>query len=346
MKFEIPHIDEKMFEIAEERLSNLTKPIGSLGRLEEIAKKIVAQKNNPFPKIEKKAVFIFAGDHGITEEGVSLYPKDVTYQMVFNFLSQGAAINVLCRLARFDCIVVDVGVDYDFGEKEGLIVKKVLKGTRNFTRGPAMDKESALKLIEIGRELGHMCAEKGYDLVVPGDMGIGNTSASSAVISVLLKKPVKEVVGRGTGIDDETLKKKIEVIEKGIEVNRPKSNDPIDVLSKVGGAEIGAIAGFILGAAERRITVVLDGLISCCGALVAERLEPKVKGFLFAGHKSEEIGQWAVLDELGLKPILDLGMRLGEGTGGVLASLVIEASLKLYNEMATFDEASVSRKLK
>ncbi|MCS7281619.1 MAG: nicotinate-nucleotide--dimethylbenzimidazole phosphoribosyltransferase [Desulfobacterota bacterium] len=345
MRFEIPKLNEELFLFAEERHSNLTKPKGSLGRLEDFAKRIVAQKNDPFPEIKKKAVFVFAGDHGVTEEGVSAYPKEVTYQMVYNFLRGGAAINVLSRFAGFDCIVVDVGVDYEFEKHEGLIVRKVMRGTKNFVRGPAMTKEQAETCIEIGRELAHRCAEDGYDLLVPGDMGIGNTTASSAVIAVLTGRPVGEVVGRGTGIDDEGLKRKINAIERGLEINRPYANDPIDVLSKVGGTEIGAIAGFILGAAEKRITIVLDGLISCAGALIAYKIEPKVKDFLFAGHRSEEKGQWACLSELGIEPILDLGMRLGEGTGGVLASLLIEASLKIYREMATFDEASVSKKL-
>lgn len=345
MRFVVPSIDEKLFQLADERLASLTKPLGSLGRLEEIAKRLVAQKNELFPSIRKKAVFVFAGDHGVTEEGVSAYPRDVTYQMVYNFLRGKAAVNVLSRFAGFDCIVVDVGVDYDFEEREGLLIRKVLKGTRNFTKGPAMDRESAERCIQIGRELAHMCGDKEYDLVVPGDMGIGNTTPSTAIISVILDLPVKEVVGRGTGIDEKGLKRKISAIEEGINVNRPRKEDPIDVLSKVGGAEIGAIAGFILGAAERRIAVVLDGLISCAGALIAAKLEPKVVEFLFAGHRSEEKGQWAVLSELGLQPILDLNMRLGEGTGGVLASLVIEASLRLYREMATFEEASVSKKI-
>lgn len=345
MKFQIPNSNYNLLLVAEERLENLTKPKGSLGRLEDIAKKLVVQKDEPFPQIRKKAVFVFAGDHGVNEEGVSAYPKDVTYQMVYNFLNGGAAINVLSRFARCDCVVVDMGVEYDFEEKEGLLIKKVVRGTRNFTKGPAMERKDAERCIEIGREIAHDCAKKGYDLVVPGDMGIGNTTASSAIISALLGKPAKDVVGRGTGIDDETLKRKIEVIEKGIRVNKPNSNDPIDVLSKIGGAEIGGIAGFILGAVENRISVVLDGLISCAGALIANRLEPKVQNFLFAGHKSEEKGQWAVLSELNLEPILDLGMRLGEGTGGVLASVIIEASLKLYREMATFEEAAVSKKL-
>lgn len=344
MKLEIPPLERQLLHLAEERLNNLTKPIGSLGRLEEFAKRYVAQRNERFPEIKKKVVFVFAGDHGVVEERISAYPKDVTYQMVYNFLNGGAAINVFSRFARCDCIVVDVAVDYDFEEKEGLLVRKVMRGTRNFTKGPAMEKGEAKRCIEIGRNLAHEYAEKNYDLFLTGDMGIGNTTPSSAIIAVLSNKPAREVAGRGTGIDDRTLERKIEIIEMGIKRNNPDSNDPIDVLSKIGGAEIGAIAGFIIGASEKRIPVVLDGIISCAGALIAYKIEPRVRDFLFAGHRSEEKGQWAVLDELGLKPILELNMRLGEGTGAVLASLIIEAGLRAYREMATFEEASVSKK--
>jgi nicotinate-nucleotide--dimethylbenzimidazole phosphoribosyltransferase len=346
MEFSIPSIDEALFSFAQERLDSLTKPKGSLGRLEEIAKRIVAIKGERFPNIRRKAVFVFAGDHGVTEEGVSAYPKEVTYQMVFNFLRGGAAINVFSRFANMDCFVVDMGVDYEFGDYKGLITKKVLRGTRNFTKGPAMTKEEAKRCIEIGRDLAHTYADFDYDLFCIGDMGIGNTTASSAIIASLLSKKPKEVSGRGTGVDEEGFARKIAVIVKGLEVNKPDPNDPIDVLSKVGGAEIGGMAGFILGATEKRKVVVLDGLISCASALIAYAIEPKVNNFLFAGHRSEEKGQWVALKHMNLEPILDLKMRLGEGTGAVLASIIIEAAIKMYNEMATFDEAQVSKKLK
>lgn len=343
MRFRIPDIDRAFFDSAKSRLDNLTKPVNSLGKLEEFARRIVAIRGNLMPEIKKKVVCVFAGDHGVVEEGVSAYPKEVTHQMVYNFLRGGAAINVLSRFANFECLVVDVGVDFEFGDEKGLIRRKVLYGTRNFVKGPAMEKEEALRCIEVGYDVARYCKELGFDLFVPGDMGIGNTTPSSAVIAVLLNQDVERVVGRGTGIDDEGLKRKVEVIKKGIEVNSPDPSDPIDVLSKVGGCELGAICGFILGACEDRIPVVLDGLISCAGALLAYKIEPKVKDFLFAGHKSREKGQLAVLKEIGLEPILDLDMALGEGTGGVLGSIILEASIKLYREMATFDEASVSK---
>lgn len=345
MKFSIPDIDRKFYDLAKMRLDNLTKPVNSLGKLEEYARRMVAITGKLLPEIPRKVVCVFAGDHGVVEEGVSAYPKDVTYQMVYNFLRGGAAINVLSRLAKAECMVVDVGVDFDFGNEEGLIRKKVLRGTRNFLKGPAMEREDAIRCIEAGYDVAKYCREQGFNLFVPGDMGIGNTTPSSAVIAALLGEDVEKVVGRGTGIDDEKLKRKIEVIRKGIETNRPRADDPVDVLSKVGGCEIGAICGFILGACEDRIPIVLDGLISCAGALLAYKLEPKVKEFLFAGHKSREKGQSLVLKEIGIEPILDLDMALGEGTGGILGSIILEASVRLYREMATFDEASVSKSL-
>lgn len=335
-------VDSRWYDTAQKRLDNLTKPLGSLGRLEEFAKRLVAIFENNMPVLNKKAIFTFAGDHGVTEEGVSAYPKEVTSQMVFNFLRGGAGINVLARHAGADVIVVDIGVDYDFKDVEGLIHMKVVRGTRNFTKGPAMTKEEALKCIEVGIELANAYSKKGYKIFCTGEMGIGNTTPSSAIASALTGRPVEEVTGRGTGIGDEALKRKIEVIKKGIEINRPDTSDPIDVLHKVGGAEIGGIAGLILGAAANRIPVVIDGFISTAGALIAYRLKPETKDYMFAAHKSQEIGHKVMLDEMGLRPILDLDLRLGEGTGAALAMLLVEAGLKIYKEMATFQEAGVS----
>lgn len=345
MKVLIPSLNGSLLALADKRLDSLTKPKGSLGRVEELVKRFVIARGDSSPRIRKKAVFVFAADHGVTEEGVSAYPKEVTYQMLLNFLRGGAAINVLSRFAEVDCFVVDVGVDHEFGEEKGLIVRKLRRGTANFTKGPAMAREEAERSLEVGRELALIHAEMGYDLFCTGDMGIGNTTASSAIIACLLGMEPKEVTGRGTGVDDDGLRRKIEAIEKGLALNRPDPSDPIDVLSKVGGLEIGAIAGFILGSAEKRVPVVLDGLISCAAALIAYRVEPRIETFLYAGHRSEERGQWSVLEHLELRPILDLEMRLGEGTGAVLASLIIEAAVRLYNEMATFEEAGVSNRL-
>lgn len=341
----IKSVNPEWYNIAQKRLDNLTKPPGSLGRLEEFAKRLVAITENRSPLIDKKVIFTLAGDHGVTEEGVSAYPKEVTRQMVFNFLRGGAGINVLARHAGADVVVVDIGVDYDFGELEGLVSMKVIKGTRNFTKGPAMTKDEAIKCLEKGIELANGYSKKGYKLFGTGEMGIGNTTPSSAIVAVLTGMPVSDVTGRGTGITDESLKRKIEVIQKGIRVNKPNPEDPIDVLAKVGGAEIGGIAGLVLGAASNKIPVVIDGFISSAGALIAYCIEPKTRDYMFAAHNSVEIGHKAILDKLGLRPILDLDLRLGEGTGAALAMLMIEAGLKIYKEMATFGEAGVSNEI-
>jgi nicotinate-nucleotide--dimethylbenzimidazole phosphoribosyltransferase len=341
----IKSVDKQWHEIAQKHLDNLTKPLGSLGRLEEFAKRLVAISENKSPSINKKAIFTFAGDHGITEEGVSAYPKEVTSQMVFNFLRGGAGINVLARHAGADVIVIDIGVDYDFRDIEGLVKMKVIKGARNWTKGYAMTRDEAIRCIEIGIELANGYAKKGYRIFGTGEMGIGNTTPSSAVASVLTGMPVSEVTGRGTGITDESLKKKIAVIETGIKLNNPDPADAVDVLSKVGGAELGGIAGLILGAASNRMPVVIDGFISTAGALIAYCMEPASVDYMFAAHNSVEIGHKTMLDKMGLRPILDLDLRLGEGTGAALAMLMIESGLKIYKEMATFGEAGVSNEI-
>lgn len=338
-------VNPEWYERAQKRLDNLTKPPGSLGRLEEFARRLVAITEEAMPSINKKAIFTFAGDHGVTEEGVSAYPKEVTAQMVFNFLRGGAGINVLARHAGADVVVIDIGVDHDFGEVEGLIHQKVIRGTRNFTKSPAMSRDEAMKTIEVGIRLADAYAKKGYRLFGTGEMGIGNTTPSSAIAAVLTGRPVEEVTGRGTGISDEALKRKIQVIKRGIDVNKPDPSDPVDVLSKLGGAEIGGIAGLILGAAAHRIPVVIDGFISTAGALIAYCLKPEVRDYMFAAHNSVEIGHKAMLEKMSLKPVLNLDLRLGEGTGAALAMLMIEAGAKIYKEMATFSEAGVSNEI-
>lgn len=340
---EIISVNGKYYEIAQKRLDNLTKPQGSLGRLEEFARRLVAITENPMPDIDKKVIFTFAGDHGVAEEDVSAYPKEVTGQMVLNFLRGGAGINVLARHAGAEIIVVDIGVDLDFENADGLVSKKVIRGTKNIVKVPAMTREEAEKCIQVGIELASEYAKKGYKIFGTGDMGIANTTPSSAIASVLTGRSVKEVTGRGTGIGDDALRRKIKVIEDAISVNRPDTADPIDVLSKIGGAEIGGITGLILGAAANRIPVVVDGFISTAGALIAYCIEPNTKGYMFASHKSQETGHKAMLEKIGLSPILDLDLRLGEGTGAALAMMIIDAGLKIYKEMATFGEAGVSK---
>ncbi|MBI4684411.1 MAG: nicotinate-nucleotide--dimethylbenzimidazole phosphoribosyltransferase [Nitrospirae bacterium] len=352
---QIASINGKFNELAQKRLDNLTKPLGSLGRLEEFAKRLVAITENTMPVLDKKVIFTFAGDHGVADEGVSAFPREVTRQMVFNFLNGGAGINVLARHAGADVVVIDIGVDFDFdpsvsplakgGIKGGLFVsRKVISGTKNMRKGPAMTREEAERCIHAGIALAYEYSKKGYRIFGTGDMGIANTTPSSAIAAVLTGKTVSEVTGKGTGIGDEALKNKIKVIEESIVLNKPDAKDPLDVLSKIGGAEIGGIAGLIIGAASKRIPVVVDGFISTAGALVAYCIEPKTRDYMFAAHNSVEIGHKIMLEKIGLRPILDLDLRLGEGTGAALAMLLIEGGLKIYKEMATFGEAEVSEK--
>ncbi len=340
-------------EEAQNRLDSLTKPRGSLGRLEEFARQLAAITGEKMPVLDKKVVFTFAGDHGVADEGVSAFPKEVTPQMVLNFMHGGAGINVLARHAGAEVVIVDIGVDHDFGDAPAslsfsrggsgaFVSRKVVSGTKNMRRGPAMTRQEAEKCIEVGIELAGEYAGKGYHIFGTGDMGIANTTPSSAITSVVTGRPVEEITGRGTGIDDAAWKKKVQVIRDSIAVNRPDPSDPLDVLCKIGGAEIGGIAGLIVGAAANRVPVVIDGFISGAGALIAYLLEPKTRDYMFAAHVSQETGHKSVLEKLGLRPVLDLGLRLGEGTGAALAMPVIEAGLRIYREMATFAEAEVA----
>lgn len=328
--------------LAKRRLDRLTKPPGSLGRLEELALWYVGITGKiPTPPL-KKAVFVFAGDHGVAEEKVSAYPKEVTAQMVRNFLHDGAAINVLARQAGADVRVIDIGVDHDFGRSPGLIDRKIARGTRNMKQGAAMSRKKALSAMAVGCELAEEEARRGIHLLGTGEMGIGNTTASSAITAVLTGAPVEAVTGRGTGIDEPTLRVKRAVIQEALRVNRPNPHDPIDLLAKVGGFEIGGIAGLLLGAAAHRIPVVLDGFISTAAALIAVALAPETKEYLVSAHRSAESGHRIALAKLGLDPLLDLNMRLGEGTGAALGMGLVESAVRILTEMATFDEAGVS----
>lgn len=340
----IKPLDKSYFEKAQKKLDSLTKPLGSLGRLEELAKRLVAIKEDLRPPVEEKVIITMAGDHGIIEEGVSAYPQEVTRQMVLNFVRGGAAINVLARHSGASVRVVDMGVAGAFEKDLPIMNKKVAHGTKNFVRGPAMTRGEAVQSIENGIRAVIEIKEEGLDVVGTGDMGIGNTTPSSALASVFLGIPVCEVTGKGTGLDDEALLHKMKVIEKGISVNRPDPKDPIDVLSKVGGFEIGGIAGVVLGAASMRIPVLVDGLISTAGAFLAYQLCPTVKEYMFSAHSSVEAGQGKMLAKMGLHPLLHLNMRLGEGTGAALAMGLIDASIEILNEMATFESAGVSEK--
>ena len=323
-------------------LDNLTKPKDSLGRLEELAKKYILIHGNLRPPLPQKTVLVFAGDHGVTEEGVSAFPKDVTYQMVYNILSGGAGINVLARHVGAGVMVADIGVDYDFPELAGLIRCKVARGTRNMIRGPALTRDEALSAILKGAELAKDAISNGTTLLSAGEMGIGNTTPASALTAVFCDKAARDVTGRGTGISNEALSHKTEIIEKALERHRPGPHDPIGTLAAVGGLEIAGICGVILGAASRKTPVVTDGFISTAGALVAHALQPLVRDYLFASHQSVECGHSVQMEHLGLKPVLDLDLRLGEGTGAALAMGLIEAGLKIYLEMSTFQGAKVS----
>jgi len=325
------------------RLDQLTKPQGSLGKLEDLAIQLAAITGDPFPSAERRAVIVMAGDHGVCDEGVSAYPQEVTAQMVRNFLEGGAAVNVLARQARAEVVCVDVGMKSGL-DHPGLVQRNVRRGTDNFARGPAMSRCEALMAIGAGVRVVDDLAERGYGLLATGEMGIGNTTASAALMAVLAGVDPGEAAGRGTGLDDEGLRRKIEVIRTAIRANEPDPADPLDALAKVGGLEIAGLVGVMLACAARRLPVVLDGFISCAAALVALRLAPAAKPCLIASHLSAEHGHRRLLEELGLSPLLHLDMRLGEGTGAVLCFHLIDAALAALKEMATFDSAGVFRR--
>lgn len=329
---------------AQARLDRLTKPQGSLGRLEELAAQYAMITGEMKPAVPRGAVFTFAADHGVAAEGVSAYPSEVTPQMVFNFLRGGAGVNVLARHAGVDVRVVDIGVAYEFGTVPGLIQKKVMRGTNNLLSEPAMSRAQAEQAMMVGIELATEAIEQGLGLIGTGDMGIGNTTASSAITSVMTGRPVAEVTGRGTGIDDAAHARKVTVIQQALAVHRPDRTDALDVLSKVGGLEIAGLAGLMLGAAAARVPVVLDGFIAGAAALIAVGLQPRSRDYLIASHRSVERGHQVILDYLGLKPLLDLDLRLGEGTGACLGMSLVFAAIKIMTEMATFGEAGVSER--
>ena len=340
----IEKIDFSMAEKTQMRLDNLTKPRGSLGRLEELAKQVVEVTKNENPTLKNKVIFTMAGDHGITEEGVSAFPKEVTPQMVYNFVRGGAGINVLASHVGARVVVVDAGVACDLKPHSALVIKKVNYGTKNMAKGPAMTRDEAVKALETGIEVFREELARGIDIIGTGDMGIGNTTPSSAIASLVTGEAVEEMTGRGTGIDDKGLSSKIAIIKKAISTNNPDANDGIDLLSKVGGFEIGGLAGLILAAAANRTPVVIDGFISGAAALIACQLEPKVKDYMIAAHCSVEKGHKRVLEHMGLRPLLDFNLRLGEGTGAALAMGIVEASVKILTQMATFQGAAVTQK--
>jgi nicotinate-nucleotide--dimethylbenzimidazole phosphoribosyltransferase len=341
----IGSLDEAAMCKAQERLDNLAIPRHSLGRLTRLARVVAGITGNARPPFKHKVIFTMAGDHGVVEEGVSAFPQQVTKEMVHNFVRGGAAINVLARHVGARVVVVDMGTAADLGDlvKAGKIVsKKVAAGTRNFARHRAMTREQAVQAIEAGIRTVGEAGGAGLDLMGVGDMGIGNTTPSSAIIAAFSGRPAREVTGRGTGIDDATFDKKVQVIERALAMHKPDPADALDVLSAVGGFEIAGIAGAVLAGAARRVPVVIDGFIATAGAVVAVHLAPQVKDFIIASHRSVEVGHRVMLTHLGLHPLLDLDLRLGEGTGAALGISLVEASIKIMTEMLTFDEARVT----
>jgi nicotinate-nucleotide--dimethylbenzimidazole phosphoribosyltransferase len=328
-------------EAARQHLDGLTKPPGSLGRLEEIALRLAVLRGGP-PRIEHPAIFTFAADHGVVSEGVSAYPQVVTAQMVENFLRGGAAVNVLARQAGARVIVADFGVANPIGRSPELISRPIAAGTANMAVGPAMTRVQAVHALEAGARLALEAIDAGVDLLGTGEMGIGNTTAASAITAAITGEAPERVTGRGTGVDDASLARKISVVTRALAVNAPDPRDGLDVLAKVGGFEIAGLVGVILAGAARRVPVALDGFIAGAAGLVAVALAPAARPALFAAHRSVEPGHAAVLAHLGLVPYLDLGMRLGEGTGAALFIHLARAAALVWNEMASFKSAGVS----
>jgi nicotinate-nucleotide--dimethylbenzimidazole phosphoribosyltransferase len=329
---------------AHAHLDVLTKPLGSLGMLEDLAAQMVSIRQGDFAVPLRKAVYVFAADHGVTTEGVSAYPSEVTRQMVLNFLADGAAINVLAKMHHVELNVVDVGVNADFQGINVLLHHKVRSGTRNMLHEPAMSGEELTQALEVGLKLAVEAKTKEQSLVAVGEMGIGNTTAASVITSILTQEPVALVTGKGTGLNATAHAHKLKIVEAIVQKHFQAgvTPEPLDVLRRVGGLEIAAMTGFILGAALHQIAVVVDGFISTAAAAIAFSIEPHVRGYLFAGHQSVEPGHRVLLEYIDIKPILSLNMRLGEGTGAVLSMPIIESAMELYNQMATFASAGVS----
>jgi nicotinate-nucleotide--dimethylbenzimidazole phosphoribosyltransferase len=331
---------------ARHRLDNLTKPIGSLGRLEALAVQMFSIYSGNVPLPLRRGVYVFVADHGVAAEGVSAYPQEVTAQMVRNFLCGGAAVNVLARLHEAELTVIDVGVDAEFEDTPGLERAKVRRGSRNMRREPALSQQELAAALDVGIRMASRASENGEHLVAVGEMGIGNTTSASAITSLVTKLPPGEVTGRGTGLDMAGKNRKLNIIRRSLKLHfesMDAMSEPLEILRCVGGLEIAAMTGFILAAAANRIAIVCDGFISTAAATVAFTIAPEVQEYLFAGHCSDEPGHRHLLKHMGLTPILNLGMRLGEGTGALLAMPLIESAVRLFAEMATFSSAGVSK---
>jgi nicotinate-nucleotide--dimethylbenzimidazole phosphoribosyltransferase len=344
----IEPLDQPAIAAARTRQDVLTKPRGSLGRLEQLAIQIAGITGRSLPATTHKLVLVAAADHGVVAEGVSAYPQAVTAQMVANFLRGGAAISVLARQAGARIVVVDVGVASDLQaltgiqSTAGLLIRKVCPGTANMARGPAMTVEQALAAMRVGVEVVEAELDRGLDILALGEMGIGNTTAAAAIATVLIGRKPTELIGRGTGLDPVGMARKLAVVERALKVNRPDASRPLDMLAQLGGLELATLAGAALAAAANRRPVLVDGYPSTAAAMVAAALVPAVRPYLIAAHRSQETGHQAMLDWLGLEPLLDLELRLGEGTGAALALMLVEAACNTMREMATFGEAGVS----
>jgi len=340
----IQELDEVAMAAARARQDILTKPPGSLGRLEELSIQLAGIFGREIPTVKDKVIITMAGDHGVVEEGVSAFPQEVTPQMVLNFLHGGAAINVLARHVGARITIVDMGVAAEVEPHPDLVDKKIAPGTANMTVGSAMTREQAEQAILAGVEVLEAEIEKGMDIVGTGDMGIGNTTPSAAIAVALTGVEPAKIAGRGTGVNDEGLKRKIDAIERALAVNKPDPKDGLDVLAKVGGFEIAGLVGVILGAAANRKPVMVDGFISTAAAMIAVTIAPVVRSYLISAHRSQEYGHGQMIEWLGLKPLVDFDLRLGEGTGAALGIFIAEAACKILAEMATFAEAGVSDK--
>jgi nicotinate-nucleotide--dimethylbenzimidazole phosphoribosyltransferase len=345
----IEPIDQEWISKAKERTAQLVMPTRALGRLHDISERLCAIQRTLQPSIERKAVLVMAGDHGVVNEGVSAYPQEVTGAMVQTFLAGGAGINAISRHVKAEVFVVDMGIIAELGGvdlpgSDHLITHKIAPGTANFTEGPAMSRQEAEQAIVLGFQEAARLFQNGVQILGTGDMGIGNTTPSAAIGAVLCDMGLDKMVGRGTGVDDEGLARKRDAVSRAIDRNQPVPRDGLDVLAKLGGFEIGGIAGCVLAGAFHKRPVVIDGFISTAGALIANALCPSATQYLFAGHCSEESGHRAMLDYLKLDPILDLGMRLGEGTGGALSMSIIAGAVSIFKEVLTFEEAGVADK--
>lgn len=337
----IPKLNKEMGRQVSEYINTLTKPIGSLGRLEELAINLAEMKNEQFPSVTPPGVLVFAADHGITSEGVSAYPQAVTEQMVRNFLNGGAGINVFSRQIDAILKIIDIGVANDI-EHESLINQKIRYGTGNFYHEDAMSRQEAEQAIDAGYNQALQIIEEGAQCLILGEMGIGNTTSSSAILAVLSGKDISQLVGRGTGISDATFLHKTEIIKQALIRRNPNPNDPIDIIAKVGGLEIAAMTGAMLGAASKRVPILVDGFICTIAALVASLISPSVNDYIMVTHQSIEPGHNIALSLVGKKPIIDLGLRLGEGTGAAISFPIIQSATLMLKEMATFQSAGIS----